>query len=97
MLRGLAVLGILVLLAFSVVTYLTVVFGELVPKALTLARAETLAAAVAIPIEVMTKVLRPIVTSGEGGVWYKSATMEELLRDYRAKGLGTSALDHFRI
>ena len=35
------------IIAFAVVTYLSVVFGELVPKALTLDRAETLAALVA--------------------------------------------------
>ena len=39
-------------------TYLSVFFGELVPKALTLDRAEALLVAVAIPIEFMTKALR---------------------------------------
>src|SRR4051794_5449364 len=48
-------------IAFGVVTYLSVVFGELVPKALTLDRAETLAALVARPVEVLAKVLRPVV------------------------------------
>ena len=38
-------------IAFAVVTYLSVVVGELVPKALTLDRAETLAALVARPVE----------------------------------------------
>jgi CBS domain containing-hemolysin-like protein len=47
-------------IAFSVVTYLSVAFGELVPKALTLDRSEALATAVAIPIEIMTKALRPL-------------------------------------
>ena len=63
------------LIAFSVVTYLSVVFGELVPKALTLDRAERLAAAVAIPIEVMTKVLRPIV-------WVLETSAEWALRPF---------------
>src|SRR4051812_40086960 len=49
------------IIAFAVVTYLSVVFGELVPKALTLDRAETLAAIVARPVELMAKVLRPVV------------------------------------
>src|SRR3954468_6176404 len=48
-------------IAFVVVTYLSVVFGELVPKALTLDRAETLAALVARPVELMARVLRPVV------------------------------------
>ena len=48
-------------LAFAIVTYLSVVFGELVPKALTLDRAETLAAIVARPVEMIAIVLTPIV------------------------------------
>ena len=48
-------------LAFAIVTYLSVVFGELVPKALTLDRAETLAAIVARPVELIAAVLSPIV------------------------------------
>lgn len=49
------------LLAFGVVTYLSVVLGELVPKAITLDRAETLAALVAPPVELLAKLLRPVV------------------------------------
>jgi putative hemolysin len=49
------------LIAFAAITYLTVVLGELVPKALTLARAEALAAIVAPPIELMSVALRPVV------------------------------------
>jgi putative hemolysin len=48
-------------LAFAVVTYLSVVLGELVPKALTLDRAETLAMFVARPVEIISRVLRPAV------------------------------------
>jgi len=48
-------------LAFAIVTYLSVVLGELVPKALTLDRAETLAAIVARPVEMMATVLSPVV------------------------------------
>jgi len=48
-------------IAFGVGTYLSVAFGELVPKALTLDRAETLAAASRSPIEAMTRLLLPIV------------------------------------
>lgn len=49
------------LIAFVIVTYLTVVFGELVPKALTLDRAETLATLIAPPVTAMAAVVRPIV------------------------------------
>ncbi len=48
-------------IAFGIVTYLSVVFGELVPKALTLDRAETLAALVARPVELIAVVLSPLV------------------------------------
>jgi putative hemolysin len=48
-------------LAFAVVTYLSVVLGELVPKALALDRAERLAMMVARPVEVIGTVLRPVV------------------------------------
>jgi putative hemolysin len=49
------------LLAFSIVTYLSVVLGELVPKALTLQRAERLAALIAPAIELISRLLRPVV------------------------------------
>jgi putative hemolysin len=53
-------------LAFGIVTYLSVVLGELVPKALTLQRTETLAALVAPAIEVIATVLHPIVVVLQG-------------------------------
>jgi isopenicillin N synthase-like dioxygenase len=46
------------------------------------------------------RVLAPIVADGDGGgARYRSATMEELVRQhYKVKGLkGTSLLDHFRL
>ena len=48
-------------IAFAVVTYLSVVIGELVPKALTLQRAETLAVLIAPSIELLERLLKPIV------------------------------------
>ncbi len=45
-------------LAFAIVTYLSVVLGELAPKALTLARAEALAMLVARPVTMIAAVLR---------------------------------------
>jgi len=63
------------IIAFSVVTYLSAVFGELVPKALTLDRAETLAVLVARPVEIISKVLRPIV-------WVLERSAELLLRPF---------------
>jgi putative hemolysin len=49
------------LAGFLLVTYLMVVLGELVPKALTLQRAESMASLVARPIELLGRALHPIV------------------------------------
>jgi putative hemolysin len=48
-------------IAFATITYLSVVFGELVPKALTLHQAERLAALVGRPVELISVVFRPAV------------------------------------
>jgi putative hemolysin len=61
------------LIAFGVVTYLSVVLGELVPKALTLDRAEALAALVARPIALISVLLRP-------AVWVLQGSAQLLLR-----------------
>ena len=49
------------MIAFSLITYLSVVLGELMPKALTLDRAETLAVLVARPMELISVALWPAV------------------------------------
>jgi putative hemolysin len=68
-------------IAFAVITYLSVVFGELVPKALTLDRAETLAALVARPVELMAAVLRPVVwvLQGSGAVLLRPFGITEVM------------------
>jgi putative hemolysin len=63
------------LIAFAVVTYLSVVLGELVPKALTLDRAETLAVLVARPVALLARALRP-------AVWVLQGSAELLLRPF---------------
>jgi len=62
-------------LGFGIVTYLSVVLGELVPKALTLDRAERLAVRVARPVELMAKALRPVV-------WVLQGSAQLLLRPF---------------
>jgi putative hemolysin len=47
--------------SFFVLTYLTVVIGELVPKAVALQKAEPLAIALAIPLDVLARAVSPIV------------------------------------
>jgi putative hemolysin len=62
-------------IAFATVTYLSVVLGELVPKALSLDRAETLAMLVARPIELIAALLRPVV-------WILQRSGEVVLRPF---------------
>ena len=50
-----------VIIAFTIITYLSVVLGELVPKALTLDRAERLAMLVAPPVQAISVTFGPIV------------------------------------
>ncbi|MGH9615918.1 MAG: hemolysin family protein [Acidobacteriaceae bacterium] len=48
-------------LAFAIITYLEVIFGELVPKSLALRQGEKVALAIAGPIHVFMRVTRPLV------------------------------------
>ena len=54
-----AVLGLLIVTAL--LSFVTIVFGELVPKTLALARPERYALLLAAPVDVIGRVLRPIV------------------------------------
>jgi putative hemolysin len=62
-------------IAFGVVTYLSVVLGELVPKALTLHSAERLAMLVARPVEIVSVILRPVA-------WFLQQSARLLLRPF---------------
>jgi putative hemolysin len=62
--------GVSIALALVATTYLYVVLGELVPKAIALERAEAIAATLARPLELLGRVGRPIVWLLQG-----SATM----------------------
>ena len=53
--------GVAFVISFAVLTYLSVVLGELVPKALALQRAEMLALALAIPVDLLSKAFAPVV------------------------------------
>jgi putative hemolysin len=53
--------GIAFAIAFAILTYLSVVLGELVPKAVALQRAERIAAVLSVPLDAMARVARPIV------------------------------------
>ncbi len=53
--------GIAIVIAFSLITYLHVLLGELVPKTLALQRSEQIALAVAAPMEAFLTVSRPLL------------------------------------
>jgi putative hemolysin len=53
--------GIAVLVAFSIITYLLVILGEIVPKSVALQRAERVALAVAGPMDVFLTISRPFL------------------------------------
>jgi len=53
--------GIAIAVAFTLITYMHVILGELVPKTLALQRAEQIALAVAAPMEAFLTVTRPIL------------------------------------
>ncbi len=53
--------GVAFVISFAVLTYLSVVLGELVPKAVALQKAETLALALAVPIDFLSRAFAPVV------------------------------------
>ena len=70
--------GVAFAIAFSILTYLSVVLGELVPKALALQKAELLALALAVPIDLLTRALSPVV-------WVLQHSSNAVLRVFRVK------------
>ena len=53
--------GIAIAIAFTLITYMHVILGELVPKTLALQRAEQIALAVAAPMEAFLTLTRPVL------------------------------------
>jgi putative hemolysin len=53
--------GAAIVIAFSLITFLHVILGELVPKSLALQRAEQVALAVAAPMDVFLALTRPLI------------------------------------
>lgn len=74
-----------IVLSFSLITYLEVLLGELVPKSLALQRAERIALAVAGPMDVFIRITRPAVR-----IMNSSATL--VLRLFRAPLSGEGAV-----
>ena len=53
--------GVSFAIAFTVLTYLSVTLGELVPKAVSLQKAEAIAVALAVPLDVLGRLAHPLV------------------------------------
>jgi putative hemolysin len=66
------------LIAFAILTYLSVVLGELVPKAVALQKAELLAIALAVPLDWLAKITHPLV-------WALQHSADVVLRLLRVK------------
>ena len=66
------------LISFAILTYLSVVLGELVPKAVALQRAEVLAIALAVPLDLLARIAYPIV-------WLLEKSANAVLRVLRVK------------
>jgi putative hemolysin len=58
---GVVSYGLAFLIAFALITYLTVVLGELVPKAVALQKAERLALVLALPLDLLSRAAAPVV------------------------------------
>ncbi|MGI8975041.1 MAG: hemolysin family protein [Gaiella sp.] len=65
-------------IAFVVLTYLSVVIGELVPKAIALQKAERLALALALPLDLLARAFTPVI-------WALEVTSHAVLRIFRIK------------
>jgi putative hemolysin len=70
--------GVAYVIAFGVLTYLSVVVGELVPKAVALQRAERIALSLAWPLDLLSRALHPLV-------WLLQASANVFLRGLHVK------------
>lgn len=83
--------GLSVLLVTLVIAYLTLIFGELVPKRLGLNRAERVAIAVAGPIEALARFSAPVV-------WFLSLSTSSVARLFGIKpGVGAAGVSEEEI
>jgi putative hemolysin len=81
--------GIAFALAFVILTYLSVTLGELVPKAVALQRAERLAVALAVPLDVLARIAHPVV-------WVLQVSANFVLRLLRVKPAPAGMLAYTR-
>jgi putative hemolysin len=70
--------GVAFAIAFVVLTYLSVVLGELVPKAVALQRAERLAVTLSVPLDFLARIAHPLV-------WVLQVSANAVLRLLKVK------------
>jgi len=70
--------GVSFVVAFALLTYLSVVLGELVPKAVALQKAERIAVVIAVPLDFLGRIATPIV-------WLLQVSANGVLRILRIK------------
>ena len=74
-------------LAFAIMTYLSVAFGELVPKAVALQKAESIAVWVAIPVDWLARLAYPLV-------WLLQTSAHGVLRVIGIRTMPTGVVVH---
>lgn len=77
--------SIALIITVAMVTFLTLVFGELVPKQLALRRAERIACAIAWPLDLVTRLMAPIV-------WLLAHASQLVLRAFGPPGADRQAI-----
>jgi magnesium and cobalt exporter, CNNM family len=70
--------GVAFVIAFALLTYLSVVLGELVPKAVALQKAERIAMVIAVPLDLLGRIAHPII-------WVLQISANAVLRMLRIK------------
>jgi putative hemolysin len=70
--------GVSFLVAFALLTYLSVVLGELVPKAVALQKAEALAVVLSVPLDLLSRIGYPLV-------WLLQVSANAVLRVLRVR------------
>jgi len=76
-------------LSFLILTYLTVVLGELVPKAISLQRAEVVAVLLAPPLDLLQRAARPLV-------WLLQASANAVARLFGVRPASVGVILHTR-
>ena len=81
--------GVAFAIAFIILTYLSVVLGELVPKAISLQKAEAVARALAIPVDLVQRVAAPLV-------WLLQKSSNAVTRLFGVEPVAAGILMHSR-